>query len=229
MTGVFSIRTLLLRILFSVALPITDHIQSPAYYAIYDTPLINKRCLELSEKRQDLFRSSLYDYMCICIETGSDAKFFIEKTANLIIQLKDAKSPLIKTLSETFAKISKYLEAEFSKQDQIIKLLVEKATATSDDPLSKFVINNKWLSLDELYTKYAAFLTRHLIQKFRSDFKKLKTFNIPRILRNDLDFINCQGKYAFKDRDFTNIPDVIKKINGRMMGIVDSMVKLNGN
>lgn len=229
MTGVFPIT--FLKEIF--AFPISNHntVDSrnliPAYQPILNTPIINKYCLPLSEKRQELSKSDLNEYMCFCMKMSTGSKNYLETTYNSLKWMKSTNDQLLNTFVETFLDISKYLQIEFSKQDQIIQFLTGETKNTpivSDSQLSDFIIKNLELSVDRFYSKYVIFLKNHLLLKYKENFKKLKKLNIPRLLNSELKFINCHNEYSYKDGDFKTISDAIKSVNRRMVGLFNSML-----
>lgn len=201
---------------------------APAYrpnLTLY-TPVFDRVCLSLSKKRQELFRRDINEYMCFCIESNDEAKKFTESIFKLIKQLKNTDASLSKTLSKTFAGIFMYLDVEFKKQNRTIQLLnkeITPNTLSNDSSLSGFLVENFKLPVDQFYPKYAAFLVEHLLLKYKKEFEKFKTLNIPKILENELSFVNCHSRYSYQQGNLRAMSDAIKLVNEKVSGLVKSI------
>lgn len=215
--------------IYVLALPVSNTNPLPAYNATVSIiPLINKACLSLSSKRQNLSKHDLNNYACLCLETGIGTKVFIQDTYNVINVLKKKNHPSLKRFAETFSNISKYLQTAFSRQDQIIKLLdgeIDTIPQNEDCQISDFILENLLVPLDQLHSKYSSFLMNHILEKYKKDFEKLNIFNIPRMLKNEFGFIDCHNVRSHQQGDFKSMTDIIKTINGRTMKVVDLMIK----
>lgn len=221
-----------LKLVPTFAIPVINPNTMPPYdqSLSLDTSVINHMCLLLSGNRENLSKIRGREYMCYCVETDEETKKFTEKTFKLVLSLKKANDPLSKALSKTFTDISTYLQTEFNKQEQIIKFLNGGARLNPfayNSPVSSFTIKNYSLPPDQFYIKYYVFIMNHLLEKFKSDFEKLKIFNIPMLFKNEFEFINCIGRHTYAHGEFKNISDVIKLVNDRVMVVANSMVVLS--
>lgn len=201
----------------------------PIYNASDIIPLTNKVCLPLSEKREELFKNQLYGYLCYCIETNIETDKFVEHFTHILNWFRVNKQyPTGKMFAETFTNISKYLEAEFNKQDKTIRFLdgeTKENYVSNDSEISNFVVQNINLPVDQFYPKYSTFLMNHLLDKFKRDFEKLKVYSIPRLFKIELDFINCDHRHLYDDGDFQTISDVVRSMNASFSKLVEVLIE----
>lgn len=231
MARVFTIVFLTMIFLKAVfSLPIINPNLILTYHPVWDTPNVNKVCFPLSERRQELSKSEFKEYVCFCMKTSDDTKRYAESTYNSIKWLKRTDIPLSRRLLETLSDILNYLQTEFDKQDIIFQFLEGKPPTNllaDPDPITRFVIENALLNLDQFYPKYFAFLEEHLLERYKNNFKKLKMINMPRLLRNELDYARCYFERTYSDGDFKTMAAAIRLINRKMVDAFYSMVYLD--